>query len=386
MRANAPEDRIDAPASGRLTGVRLFTRAPVTLAWLAASAVPVARSVRENGGAVVRLRRGWLHGPHVDVVGRGALGQELPWRSLARRLDAGPLPADRALDEEKYLAQAREFGRLEAVAPPYLPMREHGEVEFLGPDDGEVRDPLLRDLREAEIVHGVLCPPLMNTIEELAGDPSLATARLAEAFLALGDSYFLGLAHGAFSFRSHSEAFLAWAAPSKDMRPLFAARRAKEAPVLRELVEQRLAGRVGPAAAEWRTAFAYSTGALDSAVVDGRLTPAVLDAVHSAVDTTAMGPPAAPDAVPRGEHPDTEFHRATAESGVIDDPTPWFAAYRLLINLFYQQLPLLTVSPIQRYYMCYALAETIDEVLGETWQERLAKGRARWERTRRATR
>ncbi|MCX4834193.1 hypothetical protein OG785_04895 [Streptomyces sp. NBC_00006] len=372
--------------TGRPTGVRLFTRAPVTLAWLSASVVPVARSVQESGGAVVRLRRGWLHGPHVDVIGRGALGQELPWSSVAQRMDAGPLPADRALNEAKYLEQAREFGRLEAVAPPYLPMREHGDVEFLGPDEGVVRDPLLRDLREAEIVHGVLCPPLMNTIDEVAKDRSLATPRLAEAFLALGDSYFLGLAHGAFSFRSHAEAFFAWAAPSKDMRPVFAARLAKEAPVLRALVEQRLAGRVGPAAAEWRTAFAYSTGTLDSAVMDGRLTPAMLDAVNSAVDNTGTGPPTAPEVVPQGTHPDTAFHRAAVESGVIDDPTPWFAAYRLLINLFYQQLPLLAVSPIQRYYMCYALAETIDEVLGETWQERLDKGRVRWEQTQGAAR
>ncbi|MEU0967526.1 hypothetical protein ABZ357_19600 [Streptomyces sp. NPDC005917] len=226
----------------------------------------------------------------------------------------------------------------------------------------------------------------MDTIEELTRDPSLATTRLAEAFVALGDSYVLGLAHGAFSFRSHAEALLAWAAPSKDMRPAFATRLAKEASVLRTVVEQRLAGEVGAAAAGWRTAFAYATGALDSAVMEGRLTPAMLDAVTASVDNTAMGPPAAPEVVPQGKHPDTAFHRATAASGVIDNPPPWFAAYRMLINLFYQQLPLLTVSPIQRYYMCYALAETIDEVLGETWQERPATGRVRWAEAQEAVR
>ncbi|MFE9451712.1 hypothetical protein [Streptomyces sp. NPDC006739] len=350
----------------------------MTLPWLSRTVVPLARSVRDTSGAVIRLRRGWLRGPHVDIIGRGGLGQELPWETIAQRLDAGPLPGDRALDEETYLAQAREFGRLEAVPPPYLPLREHGEVEFLGPDAVVPSDPLLRDLREAEVVHGVLCPPLMNTIEELARDPSVATTRLAEAFLALGDSYFLGLAHGAFSFRSHAEAFFAWAGPSKDMRPVFAARLEKEAPQLRTVVRQRLTGEVGPAAAAWRTAFAYCTGTLDSAVVEGRLTPAMLDSITDAVDNTAMGPPTAPEVVPQGRHPDTEFHRAAAESGVIDNPPPWFASYRMLINLFYQQLPLLTVSPIQRYYMCYALAETIDQVLGESWQERLAKGRVRW--------
>lgn len=386
MRANAPEHGIDATESGGLAGVRLYTRAPVTLAWLSTSVVPVTRNLRESTGTVVRLRRGWLHGPHVDLIGRTVLGQGPDWESVAQKLDAGPLPAQRALDEETYLRQAREFGRLEAVPPPYLPVREHGEVEFLDPDDLVPRDPRLRTLRETETVQGALAPPLLDTIEELARVPSLAVTRLAEAFCALGDSYFLGLAYGAFSFRSHAEAFLAWAAPGKDMRPAFADRLAREAPLLRTVVEQRLAGDVGPVAAQWRTAFAYCTGVLDSAVREGRLTPAMLDAINDAVDNSLMGPPTAPDVVPQGKHPDTAFHRATAESGVIDDPTPWFAAYRLLINLFYKQLPLLTVSPIQRYYTCYALAETIDEVLGETWQERLATASTRWAQTHGATR
>ena len=84
-----------------------------------------------------------------------------------------------------------------------------------------------------------------------------------------------------------------------------------------------------------------------------------------------MGPPGAETVVPRGEQPDTDFHRTVHGSGAISTPSPFFAAYRLLTNLFYQQLPLLTVSPMQRYYMCFALAETVDEVLGSSWRERL---------------
>lgn len=47
MSADAPEDH---PA-----GVRLLTRAPVTPGWLSRSVVPLARAVRDSGGAVVRL-------------------------------------------------------------------------------------------------------------------------------------------------------------------------------------------------------------------------------------------------------------------------------------------------------------------------------------------
>lgn len=152
---------------------------------------------------------------------------------------------------------------------------------------------------------------------------------------------------------------------------MFKERLAKDAAMLRTVVEERLSGEASPAAAEWRTAFAYSSGALESAVAAGTLTLDLLDSVTDGVDRSEMGPPGATTVVPRGEQPDTEFHRTVHGSGAISSPSPFFAAYRLLTNLFYQQLPLLTVSPMQRYYMCFALAETVDEVLGVSWQDRL---------------
>ncbi|MFF9349101.1 hypothetical protein [Streptomyces sp. NPDC014734] len=363
-----------------VAGLRFFTRNPVTLPWLSRSVIPVARAAREHDGALVRLRRGWLHGPHIDLMARGGMGRAPDWDRLADGFDAGEPATTGRLTEEKYLTQAREFGRLENVPPPYLPLRDHGVIEYLGSDDVHVHDPLLRNLQEIEVVDSALCAPMMDTIDTLAHRPEQATVRLAEAFTALADSYFLGLAHGTFSFRSHAEAFLAWAAPTKDARPAFEARRAKEAPQLRQVVEERLSGDVSALAGAWRTAFAYATGSLDSAVRDGRLTVQMLDSVLATADITHMGPPGAPGTVPLGEQPDSDFHRTVLDSGVIDSPTPWYASYRLLINLFYPQLPLLTVSPIQRAYMCYALAETTDEVLGETWRERLAAGQARMAR------
>jgi hypothetical protein len=335
--------------------------------------VPVARALRERGFSIVYLRRGWLHGPHVDIVARGASHRGPEWPQIAQRLDAGPLDPATALTDETYLAQAREFGRLEAVPPPYLPLREHGAVEFLGPHDLASSEPRLDQIRD--IAFNVMAKPLVRTIDEVAGGRADATVRLAEAFTALADTHFLGLAYGVFSLRSHVEAFLAWAAPTADARPAFAKRLVEESARLRPVVEQQLADQPGPAAAAWRTAFGYCAGALDSSVANGTLTLEMLDSITAQADRSAMGPPGAPHVVPTGDSPDSAFHRAVDESGVIADPSKWFASYRLLVNLFYQQLPLLTVSPMQRYYMCYAIAELVDDVLGESWQDRLARQR-----------
>ncbi|MFD7178414.1 hypothetical protein ACFV90_00135 [Streptomyces sp. NPDC059904] len=374
MGVEAPERTAVKPDSAGLTGVRLHTRMPVTPAWLARHVVPVARALSERGAPAVQLRRGWLHGPHVDVLALAVPGGP-DWTEVADLLDAGPLDPPRALTEEAYLEQAREFGRLEAVQPPYLPLHEHGAVSRVGPAGTASREPRLDQFRT--VVLGALNKPLLRMIEGIAAEPATATVRLAEAFAALVDTHFLGPAYGVFSPRSHVEAFLAWAAPTKDVRPVFQERLAKDAPRLRTVVEQRLSGEVSAGAAEWRTAFAYSSGALESAVAAGTLTLDLLDSVTDGVDRSEMGPPGATRAVPQGDQPDSDFHRAVGESGVVADPSRWFAAFRLLTNLFYEQLPLLTVSPMQRYYMCFAIAETVDDVLGVSWQDRLNDRRDR---------
>ncbi|RJK98463.1 hypothetical protein D5H78_04650 [Vallicoccus soli] len=349
----------------------MHTRGPVTLAWLSRTVVPVVRRLREQGAGTVYLRRGWRHGPHVDVVARDPRGAAVDWPALAVRLDAGPLDPAQALDEADYLDSARELGRLEDVPPPYLPLRPHGCVELLDAPAAASGDPRLDGLRE--VVANALCPVVVDTVDELAGHPDRGVERLAEAFAAVADTHALGAAYGVFSLRSHAEAFLAWTRPSRDLRPAFRERAARDAAVLRPVVERRLAGAPGPSGAAWRTALAYGQGVLDAAVAEGRLTNDLLDSVTAGVDQARLGPPGAATSGPAGPSPDSDFHRDVEASGVVAAPTEWFAAYRLLVNLFYQQLPLLTVSPLQRAYTCFAVAEAVDEVLGIPWQERLVR-------------
>ncbi|MEU0196516.1 hypothetical protein ABZ250_43055 [Streptomyces afghaniensis] len=371
MAMGVPRSDAVKPDPAAVTGVRVFTRMPVTLSWLSREVVPVARELTSQGAGQTYLRRGWLYGPHVDIIARGIHRPGPDWKNVAARLHAEPVDPAKELSGEKYLRLAREFGRLEAVPPPYLPLREHGAVEFVRLADVGSREPLLNE--HQGIVLGALSQPFLHTIDELAADPSMATVRLAEAFAAIADVHPLGPGYGVLSLRSHAEAFLAWAAPTKDMRPAFTERLAGEAPRLRAVVEQRISGEVDATAAAWRTALAYCSGALDSAVATGALGLEMLDSVSNSIDRSLMGPPGAPEVVPQGDSPDTEFHRAVDDSGLIDRPLPWFATYRLLINLFYQQLPLLMVTPLQRYYMCHAIAETVDEVLGESWRDRLRR-------------
>lgn len=369
--ARDPNEASEATTAAEVeeaAGIRLFCRVPITPRWLARTVLPVSRRLREDRqAALLHLRRGWLHGPHIDIVARGVPGRPaIDWSAVAAALDAGAAEGAEVMDEETYLAQARELGRLEGVAPPYLPMREHGATEVLHASSVETWPHPLQDLREMALDQ--LDRPLTSTVERLAREPREASVRVAEAFTALAAAHHYGAGNGVFSLRSHAEAFLSWASPRKDPRPAFARRLAADAPRLRPVVERALAGTPDDGTAAWAGAFSYSMGAFDATVAHGLLTLDDVDNLGSGFDLATMGPPGGDGRV--SSEP-SDFHRTVEESGVIAAPPQWFASYRLLVNLFYQQLPLMGVPPMHRYYFCFAIAELVDEVLGSSWQERL---------------
>ncbi|MGW2652433.1 hypothetical protein ACWC1D_02015 [Streptomyces sp. NPDC001478] len=366
---------LPARAPGGTTGVRLYTRGGIRPEWLRSAVLPAVRMLEEELNApVLYLRRGWLHGPHVDVVARppgGEQGAVLPWDEVARLLDAGSPAPEEQQSEEEYLARAREFGRLERVEPPYLPMHPHGRIEWLDAARTATWPEPMNALCDLALTR--INRPLTAAVAEAASGAGTLPTRVAEAMVALAGAHHSGLAFGVFSLRSHAEAFLAWAAPRKDVRPVFARRLAEDAPLMRSLVRQALEDSGGPAAARWRQAFQYGMGVFDSAVAQGALTLRTLEEREGGFDRTTMGPPGQEDV---SGHRGSDFHTAVNASGAVAATTDWFASYRLLINLFYQQLLLLDVAPLHRYYLCYAIAETVDEVLGESWNDRLSRAAA----------
>ncbi|MFB9311656.1 hypothetical protein [Nocardioides plantarum] len=349
-------------------GVRIYSRAPITQAWLAQYAVPAWEQARDGGRRLAHLRRGWLHGPHVDLVVDGATPERL--QQLAQSVDPGPAPApEDAVTEADYLPMARELGRLESVPPPYLPMRRHGEVQVLTAAEVGTGEPALDELRL--VCGSTLGVPLAATLNCIAVNPGNAVRRVAEILTAMVDVHTLGIGYGVFSLHSHAEGFFAWTAPTADVRPAFERRYAGEAEVFRDVVRARISGSTDSVAASWRNALGYCSGVVDGAVSRGTVTGAMLDAVSGSDDVSHLGPPGAAAQGPTGSQPDTDFHRTVHAAGVEASHGGWFTGYRLLVNLVYEQLPVLDVPPMQRYYTCYAVARAVDEELCSTWRDRL---------------
>lgn len=343
-------------------GLRLHTLTPITPRWLARRVLPLVDELTGHHGAVhVRLQQGWLHGPHVELAAyRGRRGP-LPWRQLADGWEAGPADAGRTLTKRAYLDQARALGRLERVSPPYLPLLDHGTAlpltaaEWTRPWPGA-----LGELREYALAR--LLDPVRRTVEALTAAPQEALERLAEAFLAVAEAHPYGAAYGGFSFRSHAEAFFNSAprtAGTSSPRAAFDLRLEGERPRLEAVVRRALEGGETRTASAWRGAVAYCAGLFESAAVRGEVDAADLAELAGPQEDGGRAPSA--------------FHQAVAASGTTDGNAAWFTGYRTAINLFYRQLPMLGVSPLQRFYLCHAVAECVDGVLGESWRQRLER-------------
>lgn len=355
-----------------LVGLRVHTQGEVTTAWLREYVLPAWESATDGGRRLVWLRRGWLGGPHVDIVGVGPSGKGASWAELARSVEAGPRPTT-AMDPAEYLERARVRGRLENVSPPYLPLQDHGTTVALTSAALEQGDSALGPLRQ--VTDAVLAPALVRSVGTVADDPTRLSMVVLEVLTSIAQSHALGAGYGTFSLRSHTEALLANWSPHGELRAEFARRYQAQRDTVVTRLSTLLEGDGGGDITAWRTALAYSRGVIDETVRRGDLTNEMVDAAGAPATGT---PPSTGD----DNHPDTDFHRAVYSSGALEGAGEWFAGYRFLVNCVYAQLPLLGVSPLQRAYGCWVVAEAVDEVLGESWTDRLRFGADRQEETR----
>ena len=355
-------------------GFRWYLHSSLPVSWLAKEVLPAVRYLRRTERVpVVNVRRGWLHGTHLEVVAHYDDGRPVPWPQAVARLRPPGEQDCQVQTEEQYLARARELGRLEQVGGSYLPLQEHGTFDWIAHSDlkrwpGHAQ--LLRERVLTRMIDSIAVT--LEAAESAAFGAAVPTETAAEIMLAVASAHPVGIPYGTFSYRSHAEAFLNWSQAVSDPTPEFQRRLDGDRSLLRPLVERMLAGTDTASSASWRWNAAYCMGLLDSAVLAGSLTEETLDEINGRPGgalPARMGPPGAPDAKP---HP-SEFHKVVNESGVNEQPPGWFLSYRLLLNLLYVQLPLLGVSPRQRYYLCWAIAEVVDEVTGESWRDRLAR-------------
>lgn len=345
--------------------IRVFDYSPNPRALLSLLSAPIGSFSSATLFPVVHVRRGWLHGSHAVVTVRPPAGHpvecaghfgtlEAAIRALACELEGTP-PA--AAD---YVAAARQLGRFENVPGPYLPLRKQGHVEtgVAGlPPGWPAGLVLARDLMLARLLAPVLAAAAV------AGDDLPGYAMRVLALTAM--THPGGTEFGLLSYRSHSEAMLAWKGAQTSLRSAFAARSsAASADFTSALADP--AGSAAPGLRDsllmWSLAVQHCWGIGYALTLTG------------AVGTRALNEAGRLADLPAELHSArlSSFHEQLRADGFDENTLFWHAAHRMVVNVVYLSLACLGLTPIQRYFLCYGLSEASDKILGRTWADRFA--------------
>jgi lantibiotic biosynthesis dehydratase-like protein len=341
--------------------------------------VGVTRRLQATGGiATAYLRRHWLRGPHVRICltcpsGRWPEPELAAARAEVERHLAAH-PSTTVLDEAAYLARSVKLGAAEFELPPYGPLWPNNTVQLVPvEEDGAMLGSLAALDAKEDLMHRAV-----DAIEASLPYAAPASRRLDLCWrlltVAAAGYPNGGLLSGQMSLRSHVEEYLVSVDPHGRLRDAFTQRvRAVSASVLpefRELVTacetKRYTG-PDPTLRRWQ------------AVLDHGLSQAVglvqRDEFVSYGDTRT-------DHLRRAEllgeevlrwwrrgddRPYSEFHqllrRLTHRPEGVD--VVEFGAFRFVLNHVYALLPLLDVSPLERYFSCL-LVSTLTEAVFET--------------------
>ncbi|WP_326554972.1 lantibiotic dehydratase C-terminal domain-containing protein [Micromonospora sp. NBC_01813] len=358
---------------------------PTKLPLLRDAVLPAARWAADQGAAV-HLERHWLHGPHLRIrlagTGRSdpadlAVIAAAVAQRLRRHLAAHPCTEQIGVAE--LLAQARQAGLVELVAPPYEPIHADNTVRIEPVDPSGLAalfgSTAAVDCRDDLLRLGV--PAVAAAADRLgaAGDNAATRVRTCLTAMALHASrYPLGLGNGHQSFLSHLEEFLVHNDPDGRVRDTFDAQWQRSADPATALVRRLAAGDgsqpLDPAEQAWEQWTVQAATVTGAAYQRGEL-PRV-PAFSYLARAEQIGDP---DTVLRW-HPDrteySEYHQLLQQ---IDfDRVPYereFVTYRFATNVLYLLLGLLDVRPTERYLAAYLLSRAAERITGITWQERI---------------
>lgn len=328
----------------------------------------------------VTVQTQWKFGPHVEIsfkadplsihgeIVPALKGIFTPW--LAQN------PSTRQIDPAAYQALSAKLGVSELEPGPYSPLLKDNSVTLV-PHTAKaaLKLPELSDSKQSFL--SAATPLLFDLIKlkEQDNDDFLLTliAMMARA----GETYQdMGLERGFMSYRSHAEYFFAAYDTKGEFRPKFDAFDARFGPKVDEIIRATHAGKVpdiNPLASSilrvWTTVV---QAAADENI---RISTAFADVLRADTTFDDLVSKVTPGADENWLQ-QTQSREVSAvgqafeqDEGVALRQTPEFMAYRTTVNFFYLLLPVLEVSPTQKFCLCHLLANGSERVFDIRWQQ-----------------
>ncbi len=326
---------------------------------------------RRPGVHLAYAERHWKYGPHVRVIVQGdpeavtAALEEGRARAEAYLRDH---PSQAGLDEVAYLTRSEKLGTLELEPAPYGPLRPDNSVVIAAAPDRRA----LLGSEEAESFRAqyfaALTPAVLRTLQADTGSTAERLIRLARIFVLYASTYPFGVYAGHISYRSHLEEFLFRQGGGERLRAAFAQ---KYAPIRDEVlraVDGVCEGGRDDLLRLWETEFRRMWPIGRQLADAGLLSPDPTQTMQRAAEGInaqaqarwAFGP----------DYQFSEFHQELRKFNISDTwyHVEMFSTYRTLMNFMYSLLPLMDVSPTERYFVNYMVSEAMQDLHGQDWQ------------------
>ncbi|MDT0328061.1 lantibiotic dehydratase C-terminal domain-containing protein [Nocardiopsis lambiniae] len=310
----------------------------------------------------------WRLGPHCSLyldgedaaVATAAADVEARARSFLERR-----PSTATIDPERYAEFSARMGRLELVEPPYAPLEPDNSIRLL---DGDPVDTFLRGPEAIALKGRVLTDGLALVADRVDGNG--ATAHVFAGMGAIASRYpEWGLRSGYQAFLSHWKEYFHWSDPEgRAQARLAGSYRDQRADLVALLGPIHEGTTRDPSALAW---LGWTRRWLPEAVELARRDHILPYPHQDRLDTaTRFGDDVRVRWSGSDERSYSDFHREFRKLDFTRLGDGYgFAAFRFVINCFFDLLPLMGVSPIRRYSIAYLFTEAAQEVVGETWEE-----------------
>jgi hypothetical protein len=322
----------------------------------------------------------WKFGPHVDIVFRcpperlrtevlpALRGLIEPWLVLH--------PSTTALEPQAYEALSRQIGASELEPGPYLPLLADNSITVAPYRPSRALPlPELQDSKE-RFLAASLAPTLALLRLKSEDSDSFLLTLAAMMGMAAGTYEAGGFDRGYFSFRSHAEFFFAAYDQQGRLRQRFDALGLRLQQRLDAMLAAVREGRLEqvPLDAPWRGVLRSWRSALEATaerhrqVVREHYDTLLADQTLSQLAREVYTATPQRHRIESTQTSAMGVAFATAD-GLRIQRSPEFIAYRNTVNFFYLLLPILGVSPQQKFCLCHLVAGSAERLSGIRWRE-----------------
>lgn len=345
-------------------------------------------AARHDGIDGVYLQRHWKHGPQIRLSLRGATAAAVEAAAADARVAIeeylAARPSTHAIDAAAYAHLSQALGNRELVSPPYDPLWPDNTVQIatydtqlalLGSDEA---------LRFKEDFLARARRPIRALLDATGDAHHARLTGVARVLVLLASTYpDGGLLRGHMSLRSHVEDYLfeydqSGAARAAFERQLQAASGAMQQ-IIRHVITHvdnvRYTGGDAVLAA-WSELFEYGWETALALAGRGVLTE---DPIRNGNVAEGFDRKTRERWNPTPDRRWSEFHTALKQLNYMPQRVGVvpFSAYRWLMNLTYLTLPLMDVSPVERYGLSYVIAGATEREFDTDWRQILARVRER---------